>query len=371
MRSVVAFVGALVLFQSHTPPPLVVHEWGTITTRHRPDGTPEGRLNRIAPADTLPSFVHRYEPPATASSPANSLMKSVVTAGRPDVTMRLETPVLYFHPPAGWSSPSPIDVSVRFRGGVLNEFYPNANARVEVDVDRVRAKVAAGAIASWDGAVLNNFVVGELRWNGVTLVDGVSLPRTTSHVWLAPRWVKSSGVATQTREGERYLFYRGVAHLDALFQTTLNETELVLRSPARLLWLQKSAATVRATWLVDVRNDGSIAYRGHGPLTVAKGSPGSELARIRLFSSSDYSADNVAKLRAEMKRSLTESGLFEDEASAMLETWRESYFKSPGLRVLYIVPTEWIQYFLPLQISVPHVATRVLLGRVDLVENGR
>ena len=72
--------------------PLVVHEWGTITTKHAPDGTPQGRLNRISKSDVLPPFVHRYEPPSTKTDPKRSLTKSPVTPGRPDVTMRLETP---------------------------------------------------------------------------------------------------------------------------------------------------------------------------------------------------------------------------------------------------------------------------------------
>jgi hypothetical protein len=298
-------------------------------------------------------------------------MKTVATPGRPDVTMRLETPVLYFHPPAGWRSDSPIDVTVRFRGGVVNEFYPNAAARVELDVERVRVKVAAGVIKAWDGAALNNYVVGELKWTGLTLRDSVPVPRTRSHVWLAPRQAKASGVVTASSEGERYLFYRGVAHLDALFQTTLNEGELRLRAPDRLLWLRSAKATIPAAWLVDVRGDGTIAFRAHGSMVISNAAPGQELARIPLFSSRDYAAGNVAKLRQGMKQSLIASGLFDDEATAMLETWKESYFTSPGLRLLHIVPTEWIQYFLPLQISVPHVATRVLVGRIDLVEPER
>jgi hypothetical protein len=53
-------------------------------------------------------------------------------------------------------------------------------------------------------------------------------------------------------------------------------------------------------------------------------------------------------------------------AEAMLETWNESYFQTPGLRVFYVVPPEWTAYFLPLQVSVPHELTRVLVGRIDL-----
>jgi len=368
MRTVTALIGALVLLPSHVPPPLVVHEWGTITTRHHPNGTPEGRLNRIAAADTLPAFVHRFEPPVTRTDAKTSLLKSPLTPGRPDVTMRLETPVIYFHPPAGRRSPVPLDVHVRFRGGVLNEFYPNADANVAVDVDRVGAKMAAGIVRDWNGATLDNYVVGDLRWSHLALRASVSLPATSSHVWRAPRSVRASSVLTPAGEGERYLFYRGVAHLDAVFQTTLTSSAVQLNAPVRLLWLRTESTTVPATWLVDVRTDGAIAFRAERSLTITSGAPGRELARIPLFSSHDYQAKNASDLRRAMKGALVAAGLFEDEAEAMLETWNASYFRAPGLRLLYLVPQEWIAYFLPLEISVSHQATRVLVGRIDLVE---
>jgi len=50
----------------------------------------------------------------------------------------------------------------------------------------------------------------------------------------------------------------------------------------------------------------------------------------------------------------------------MLETWKGNYFETPGLRIFYIVPDEWINYFLPLQISTPNELKRVLVGRIDL-----
>jgi hypothetical protein len=67
-----------------------------------------------------------------------------------------------------------------------------------------------------------------------------------------------------------------------------------------------------------------------------------------------------------MKRELLAGGLYEDEADAMLETWKESYYHMPGLRVFYIVPQQWLRYFLPLQISAPHELKRVLVGRIDI-----
>ena len=119
---------------------LVVHEWGTITTIHAADGTPAGGLNSIDEADVLPDFVHRYEPETTRYKPERILGKLPNIPGRPDVTMRLETPVIYFHPPPNKAFTAPIDITVQFRGGVINEFYPDAAASVALDRERIGDK---------------------------------------------------------------------------------------------------------------------------------------------------------------------------------------------------------------------------------------
>jgi hypothetical protein len=365
---VVGLATNLAAAQQPAARPLIVHEWGTITTHHAANGTPEGRLNRIDPSEVLPPFVHQFEPantqPAAAKS-HTSLVKSPLTPGRPDVTMRLETPVMYFYPPSG-STPPPFDVDVKLRGGILNEFFPNAQAGSEVDVDRVSVKMQAGLIKDWDGAVLNNYVVGSLRWHDVSLKAQARLPQTSSHVWLAPRRVRSTAVALPSGEGEQYLFYRGVAHLDALVQTELAPTELRLRAPTNLRWLSTPAMTIGALWLVDIRPSGGSAFRALDPILISRDSANRELRRIPLFTAREYNSDAVVALRRSMKQTLIARGLFEDEAEAMLATWESSYFAAPGLRILYVVPQEWISYHLPITISTRNELTRVLIGRIDL-----
>jgi hypothetical protein len=348
-------------------PPLVVHEWGTITTVHSRSGTPSGCLNRISGSDPLPEFVHRFEPaglavPTAQPQPAGTepgsarlpLTKSPFAACRPDVTMRLETPVIYFHPAAGARSIPPFDVNVHFRGGVVNEFYPNANAAVMADEDQ-----------PGNGETLGPNVVGELHWRGLTLSDSPSTRGTDAHVWLAPRAVHSAGVLTKSGEAERYLFYRGVAHLDAVIRSERTSTDVRLLAPTTTEWMRGPSAEIGGAWLVDIRPNGTAAFRNIGPLHLAKSARG-ELANVPLFSADTYTAGALGDLRASMKQSLVSAGLFDDEAAAMLETWSESYFRTPGLRVFYLVPREWTDYFLPLDISVPNVITRVIVGRIDL-----
>jgi hypothetical protein len=344
---------------------LVVHEWGTITTIHAADGTPATALNRIDEADVLPGFVHHFEP-ATTRQPHRLLAKSPRVPGRPDVTMRLETPVIYFHPPPNHAYEHPIDVTVRFRGGVINEFYPDGEASIALDTPRVNDKMEAGAIQEWNGDVLNNYVVGKLQWKALRLHDTVIAPLTQSEIWLAPRAVNSVSVFNAAAgEGEQYLFYRGVAHLDALLQTVLTRRHLQLRAPAQLAWLD-APALVPKIWFADVRTDGMVAFREQPAVTLSQEVAGKELARIKRFSPGDYTDAGAAQLRLSLKRALIGQGLYADEAEAMLNTWKASYFQKAGARVFYLVPRAWTDYFLPLGFSVPARVSRVIVGRIDI-----
>lgn len=349
---------------------LVVHEWGTITTVHEAKGTPQGGLNRIDESEVLPEFVHRYEPEATRFDPKLKLGKLPQVPGRPDVTMRLETPVIYFYPPPNEKFDRSIDVRVRFRGGVINEFYPAAAASIALDTQRILNKRDAGVITEWNGDVLNNFVVGSLQWRGIELHDRVVAPLTQSAVWLAPRAVHATSVyLPDAGEGESYLFYRGVAHLDALLQTRLAKGGVHLSAPAQFAWLESPDITLSHVWLADIRADGKVAFREAGALTLAQAAPGKEAARLKGFGDADYR--DRAELRQSLRRALIKNGLFADEADAMLNTWQVSYFEKPGMRVFYIVPRAWIDYFLPLEFSVPADVTRVIVGRIDLLPAAR
>jgi hypothetical protein len=64
---------------------------------------------------------------------------------------------------------------------------------------------------------------------------------------------------------------------------------------------------------------------------------------------------------------LTNKGLYEDEAGAMLETWEAAYFKTPGTRLFFIVLRAWVDHYLPLEVSIPAKIERVMVGRIELL----
>jgi len=118
--------------------------------------------------------------------------------------------------------------------------------------------------------------------------------------------------------------------------------------------------TLPRLWIVRVQPDGKVGYR-----TVE--ASGRATATVPIASVEAASAGALDALRTELAGALTGEGLFADEARAMLETWRLSYFESEGLRVFFVLPPAWTDSHLPLSISAPASITRVMLGRVEIV----
>src|SRR5207245_10217803 len=60
-------------------------------------------------------------------------------------------------------------------------------------------------------------------------------------------------------------------------------------------------------------------------------------------------------------------GLYQREAQAMVNTWRDSWFEEDGLRVLYTLPREWTDRTLPLTLDPkPRELVRVMVGRAEV-----
>ena len=72
-------------------------------------------------------------------------------------------------------------------------------------------------------------------------------------------------------------------------------------------------------------------------------------------------------LLPDLEASLISSGLYPEEAHAMLASWKDSWFEE-GSRLIYIVPNSFVEKILPLSIE-PQPATvhRVFVGRMELL----
>ncbi len=347
---------ALMLFAAAAAPraqaaePLVVHEWGTFTSFQDEQGAAIGGLN--IDDEPVPAFVHDAMPGLLTAlddrAPAFQGLGKGIPAGDPQVTMRLETPVLYFHPAPG-SGPLTVDVRVDFNGGWLTQFYPHALA----------AQPGHREGQSFVFAPLTATTLGMLHWSGLEVGDGaVDAPVTTSPVWTSPRRVAAANVASAGGEGERFLFYRGVGHLDAPLRIRRDAQGMLMLAP------RPGLGAIQRSFLVDIRPDGLLAYRtvdmaGGGQEPIAAGS--------ERFADDAYAPTRAAALRRELALELTASGLFGDEAEALLSTWDASYFRSPGLRLFFLVPRTWVDAVLPLAIAPRARIERAMIGRIELI----
>ena len=350
---IVAVLALLIPSFAHASPErLVVHEWGTFTSLEDEGGRTLSYIN--TDDEPVPGFVHglgrgnkglyllptEMPPPLAQGAPL----------GHPQITMRLETPVTYFHLPVGMKS-AKLDVAVEFHGGWLTEFYPAG------------VTLADGKPFAFPKyPELTEKTVGRLEWKDVVLGGDAKGPQTTEHVWLAPRDVKAANV-TIGKQSERFLFYRGVGHLNAPITVKQLEGKDLLEINGEF---PRATGVERppAMWIVDVKPDGRCAFRAVHSIAAQ-----SNVVRAHAqssFAETDYAAD-TSSLRKEMHAALVSDGLFDDEATAMLKTWELSYFKSPGTRLFFTVPQGWTDRVLPLTLSQPADVTRVIVGRIELI----
>ncbi len=333
-----------------------IHEWGTFTALQDETGRALGGIN--VDDEPLPAFVHNLNPYVLDRSYSLGYpqMKGVPER-HPFVTLRLETPVIYFHPPRG-AAARKLDVKVALHGGWLTQFYPAAKADAPGLKD-----------GDFEFGPITADTIGRLEWRDLTVGPPAPGPKTNSGVWLSPRHVDAADLTTADGESERYLFYRGVANFAAPLQLVADPVrdELAIHAQFANVLAHGVNRQIGRLWLVHVLSDGQIAYRAFGPLPVS-GDPGPEIGRTRAsFAAGDYSYGRLDELRRELHRSLVADGLFADEAEALIETWNHAYFRSAGLRLFFLVPRAWTDHYLPLSVSVDADIQRVMIGRIELV----
>jgi hypothetical protein len=366
-----SYLGAVLLFFASqaiaTDNRWTIHEWGTFTSLQNEYGDALGGIN--TDDEPVPQFVHRLN--YGLLLPPNEIPASFgkgIPVCHPDVNMRLETPVIYFHPPASQTGIQKINVTVEFRGGWLTEFYPNAEASTPGFVQNHHIGSTAAYSPTGPLGPISRFTKSELKWNDLSVGGDWSFTNTTEHVWTSPRAVQAASVQTASAESEKFLFYRGIGHIDAPLRVArdANTGELLFRSQLEDL-PGNQPLPIRAMWLVDIQPNGKLAFRALPSISLDHNSK-KILTHTRAdFDSTDYSESNLEKLEASLRTALVDDGLFTDEAQALLNTWQLSYFKSPGVRVFFLVPRAWTDSVLPLQISQPAEINRVMVGRIELV----
>lgn len=329
----------------------VVHEWGTFTSMQGSGGLALEGLTREE--ESLPDFV--YDRTKIRDCPLRDQGWKGLEMPAERVTQKMETPVIYFHS----ATERRVRVRVDFMKGLISQWYPVT--------DTLGPPEGAAGAAPLDVSKLDRSF---LEWDVDVLPKGSAAPREVPSVaetdpWAFARDVDASWVRTRPREGpdragpveaDRYLFYRGIGSF-----------------PLPL------SARAGAGGTLTLVNSGAVAI----PFAVAfevkdgKGRIGSSLGSVpvRGESRADLSAEDWIPVEGMSKKLemlvwdlLRKQALHDDEARAMVRTWARSWFRSEGMRVLWIVPRSTTDAILPLAVTPkPDSLVRVLVGRLEII----
>jgi hypothetical protein len=194
---------------------------------------------------------------------------------------------------------------------------------------------------------------GSIAWDGVTISPSLraEFPRQPhdSHYYAA-RMTSATPLRVQTPAGEqheKFLFYRGVS----TFRVPVSAT---LTADGKVQIENTAEEEIPNTILFERRGD-QVGYR-----------IGDAVAKETALEQPELNG-NVDDLGRELVGMLVRQGLYLDEAQAMVETWRGSWFEE-GSRLIYIVPEKFVNGILPLSIQpAPAQIARVFVGRLELV----
>ncbi len=319
------------LFRAQTPTSdqsLTAHEWGTFTSIAGKDGRAAEWLPLTGSTD-LPAFVEHF--------------RSTDFKGGLRGTVRMETPVLYFYT----NHETTISVHVSFSQGLITEWYPHAN-RVEPVLHQAQM---VAYLKDW--GVQQKQPDSSISWDSIRLEPGgLGEPPREDHAnhYYAARQTSSTPLRVRTQAGdqsEKFLFYRGVASFSVPVSARL-------APEGKILAENLGTHEIPALLLFERRGD-KLGFR-----IADASSAQSTLDPPELTATMDSLKQAVVDM-------LIAQGLYHDEAQAMFETWRDSWFEE-GSRLLYIVPRQFVDSVLPLSISpAPAQTVRVFVGRLELI----
>jgi hypothetical protein len=300
---------------------LTAHEWGTFTSIAGRDGGAV-EWSPLTGSTDLPGFVEHFR---------NAGFKRGLRG-----SVRMETPVIYLYD----SREETVSVKVAFAKGVITEWYPRAS----------RVEPAANI---FDGTLYQPHPDGSISWDSVTVSPSLreKFPsENPGNHYYAARMTSSTPLRVQTTTGEqqeKFLFYRGVSTFSVPLRAKLT-------TAGKLLVENHSAEEIPNTILFERRGQ-RVGYGIGGAVDKNTVLDPPELA------------GTVEDLGRELEGMLVAQGLYQDEARAMVETWRDSWFEE-GSRLLYIVPRAFVDSVLPLSIHpAPAQTARVFVGRLEIV----
>ncbi|MFN7133247.1 MAG: hypothetical protein ACK4N5_14305, partial [Myxococcales bacterium] len=304
----------------HESQGFVVHEWGTFTSVLASDGSRLPGLHHEE--EDLPGFV------------ADRMAQAEDTPGV--VSQKMETPVTYFYSPRART----VTAAVHFPKGIFTQWYPYVRATAPA-----LYLAESGIIDPWlwtDAPVPTQCVPrfaagfrdGLLDWGEVEVLpphDSAALPGPLGDTtWRFARNTRANPLRLTGPKGdvqtEKFLFYRGLGDFELPLRATLTGD-----GTATSVSVSSARGTLGALLLMRVEADGA------GFVELGDVAEGQTLTSAVPAPTLTHGAF-VAALKERLVAALVGDGLYADEAQAMVDTWERSYFLTPGVRLLYLLP---------------------------------
>ena len=317
-----------------------VHEWGTNTIVVGTDGSVLRGLHHEE--EDLPPFVYDRTRAEVARDPQTEV--------------KMETPVTYFYSDV----PLRAKVTVGFPTGIFTQWYPREVGYFPPVVKGVGDPAldasypfSTAACRTKYGSLTNGF----LDWGDVDVLPRGADARgpdasLDKYTWSHARAVDANPIRVGA-QAERFLFYRGVGNYPLRMNVRTGADgvlDLTNVGPHK----------IGAVFVLRVEG-GKAAFKVHPAGLVAKDDI-REAAPAATQPLDAYAQDLATSMVAELDK----AGLYHDESIGMVKTWARQWFRTPGVRVLYLAPREWTDEQIPLAIvPAPVEKVRVMVIRVE------
>lgn len=355
----------------HAAPSYQLHEWGTFTTVSGSDGVLLAGLQREE--ESLPMFAYSHIGFENGQTPDPAVMvrlrrehgllkfapgtKGLGNRPVKGVTVKMETPVLYFHSPESFRA----SVKVGFNGGSISQWYPQRSGGEKMpepapSADPINKPTPLSEWTidfskSWKGGIEWNINVlsPEESRKAIVFKPGDTVG------WLRARVPEANVVRTDGGETEGYLFYRGVGNFDPGLKTTVDEKDT--------LHLSNQAGGKIPFLLVFEQREGKARW-----FVSSQGLEATKELEVPVTTFRAWKTGFDRDLYQTMREGLAACGLTDAEAQAMVQTWWPSYFEAEGLRVFWVLPQQKTEEILPLKVApAPKELVRVLVGRSEVL----
>ncbi|MBY0523404.1 MAG: hypothetical protein K2R98_08390 [Gemmataceae bacterium] len=296
-----------------------LHEWGVITVYNDVD---LANADMRAVWNGLPSFVHGQ----------------VDSRKLPTELVLVLAPVVYFHTPKDLH----VDLKVEFPGGKPALWWPQ-NSNIARNLDQTMR----------DKHLEWRLQVGTVQKEVASYLKVPDVPK--GHWLEACRQVKCADVVAHGQNGrgsrggerEKFVYYDGMIPSPKAVQMTVMGERVSVQNNAKHAVLDVT--------VVDRRTPGKVRVARLPKLDAAAD------VKALDFQDADMARwpgsaveESIAQLKA--------SGLFEDEAGAMLAVWKKDLFETEGLTMFYRLPQSEYDRLLPLTVNPrPEKVARTML----------